>query len=121
MVIADRVRTTGKKSTRKNGHIEAKCVLVQKPVFCGKLYVADPGTSATGDRLIKAGGQGRCELKVGSRAVIEIYSGLSSGAIARIRSGVECIYFELTIRGRLRVVGYERWPRDRWPRQHEQH
>ena len=49
---------------RENGDVQAKCILVQKAVFCGKLYVAEPELSTGGHRLIKARGQGRCELKV---------------------------------------------------------
>src|SRR5690348_8688704 len=107
MVIADRVRATGKKNPGKKGDVETKCVLVQKAVFCGKLYVAHPESGAAGPGLIKARGQGRCELKVRRRTVVEIYSGLAAGAVARIRSVVERVYLELMIRGRFGIVGHE--------------
>jgi hypothetical protein len=56
MVVADRVRTTGKKNARKNGDVQTECVLVPKAVIRGKLYVAQPEIGAAARRLIEARG-----------------------------------------------------------------
>ena len=45
--------------------------------------------------------------------MVEIYSALTLGAVARIRPTVERVYLELMIRGRFGNVGHERRTRDR--------
>ena len=108
----------GEKREQKRRRRDRMCFDAESGIL---RQAAQPELGAAGCRLIKARGQGRCKLKVRRCTVVEIYSGLTSGAVARTRSVIECVYLELMTRDRFGIVGYEGRTRDRRPRRHDQH
>ena len=105
IVTNEVVRPAWKEDAREDADIEPEPVLVKKAVLGGELDVAPTDVGAAADGSVKSFRQGCRQLEVGRRAVVEVNTALTRGAVSRRRTKIERVDLEMLIVGRLRIVG----------------